>query len=164
MGTETESPDRDCGDIVKLHRELHAIYDALDSEVAALAPRCELSGRCCRFLEYGHTLFASSLEIDLLLAEAGPVSRPLDDGATCPWQDQRGRCTARDARPMGCRVYFCDPSFQEHLSPISEAYLTRLKHLADRLSLPWQYRPLHVHLKAASDLGQFPRSFDSLTS
>ena len=39
--------------------------------------------------------------------------RPLDQGATCPWQDSRGHCTAREARPLGCRVYYCDPAFEE---------------------------------------------------
>ncbi len=147
-------------EVDRFRSELHAIYAALDAEVAALAPRCELSGRCCRFREYGHTLFISAPEAALLLDEAESTSRQLDDGATCPWQNGAGLCTARNARPLGCRVYFCDPSFQEHLSPLSERYLTRLKSLAQRLNLPWNYAPLHVHLCSANEEGRFPRPRD----
>jgi hypothetical protein len=135
--------------------ELRSVYRELDADVARLAPRCEISGRCCRFEEFGHTLFASAPEIALLLADAPPPCRPLDEGATCPWQDLRGRCTARDARPMGCRVYFCDPAYQTELPKIAEASISRLKRLVDDLGLPWDYAPLHRHLQRAQDRGRF---------
>src|SRR5262249_31017871 len=77
--------------------ELRAIYEQLDRVVARAGPVCELSGRCCRFDEYGHPLFVSTAEVRYLLAVAPPAQRPLDHGATCPWQDSRGHCTARDA-------------------------------------------------------------------
>src|SRR3954466_1131721 len=99
---------------------LHAVYAELDAEVPGLGPRCELSGRCCRFAEYDHTLFLSAPEADLLLEEAPSPVRPLDAGETCPWQDHAGRCTARGARPLGCRVYFCDPAFESHAPRLSE--------------------------------------------
>ena len=135
--------------------ELRSVYRELDADVARLAPRCEISGRCCRFEEYGHTLFASAPEIALLLADAPPPSRPLDEGKTCPWQDLKGRCTARDARPMGCRVYFCDPAYQARLPEIAEASISRLKRLVDDLGLPWDYAPLHRHLRRAREEGRF---------
>ncbi len=50
--------------------ELRELYDAVDREVAAIGPVCELSGRCCRFLEYGHTLFISTAEVNYLLGSA----------------------------------------------------------------------------------------------
>ena len=134
---------------------LLAIYEGLDAEVARLGPRCELSGRCCRFAEAGHTLFISAPEAALLLADAPAPSRPLDDGQTCPWQDASGRCTARGARPLGCRVYFCDPDYEGAAPALSEAYLGRLKRLADELDLPWSYAPLHRHLAVAKADGRF---------
>ena len=135
---------------------LRALYADLDAEVARLGPRCELSGRCCRFAEYGHTLFASAPEVALLLADAPAPSRPLDEGATCPWQDAAGRCQARDARPLGCRVYFCDPSYEGAAPALSEAFIGRLKRLVDALDLPWSYAPLHRHLHAAKAEGRYP--------
>lgn len=135
--------------------ELRRLYADLDAAVGALAPVCVVSGNCCRFQEYGHTLFLSAPEADLLLDEAPAPSRPLDSGETCPWQDAAGRCQAREARPMGCRVYFCDPLYEPHAGPLSEAFIARLKTLAERFGLPWNYAPLHRHLALARDSGRF---------
>jgi Fe-S-cluster containining protein len=135
---------------------LRALYDDLDAEIARLGPSCALSGRCCRFEEYGHTLFLSAPEAALLLAEAPAPSRPLDDGASCPWQDPRGRCTAREARPLGCRVYFCDPAYQPDAPALSERFIARLKRLVEDFHLSWDYAPLHHHLRRAEAEGDFP--------
>ena len=131
----------------RLRVELGRIYRSLGEDVAATGVGCALSGRCCRFQEYDHTLFLSGMEALLLVIDAPPPSRPLDDGASCPWQDQAGRCTAREARPLGCRVYYCDPSYQEAGQEIAERHIAALKRLADRLNVPWDYQPLHQHLR-----------------
>jgi hypothetical protein len=150
--SSSQAPDLDAD---SFRDELHAIYAELHEAVAALGPVCELSGRCCRFTEMGHTLFVSAPEAALLLADAPPAVRALDDGATCPWQDIQGRCTAREARPLGCRVYFCDPSYEPHAAELSERYLGRLKRLAEAHGLPWHYAPLHHHLRSALEAGRF---------
>jgi hypothetical protein len=129
--------------------ELRALYRALDAEVALLGPVCQLSGRCCRFKEYGHALFISTPEAQLLLESAPEPCRPLDGGDTCPWQNAHGHCTARDCRPMGCRVYYCDPSYERLAYDLSERYIGRLKVLTEKHGLPWNYAPLHRHLDLA---------------
>jgi hypothetical protein len=131
--------------------ELRALYEQVDAEVAGLGPVCQLSGRCCRFKEYGHTLFVSTPEVQLLLDSAPAPQRPLDGGETCPWQDDRGHCTARDCRPLGCRVYYCDPAYEPSAHGLSERYIARLKALTDRHGLPWNYAPLHRHLREETD-------------
>jgi Fe-S-cluster containining protein len=146
----------DALEVDRFREALRGVYDDLDAEVAALAPVCQISGRCCRFEEYGHTLFVSAPEFALLLADGPPPGRPMDDGATCPWQDEKGRCSAREARPMGCRVYFCDPKYQPMAPEIAEAGIARLKRLVDDLGLAWDYAPLHVHLRRAAEEGTFP--------
>ncbi len=153
--TVDEAGDRDdpSSDLRDVRAELHALYADLDAEVRRLGPVCELSGRCCRFEEYGHTLFLSAPEAALLIADAPAPSRPLDDGVSCPWQDHRGRCTAREARPLGCRVYYCDPAFDGHAPALSEAFLGRLKAIVNRLGLDWDYAPLHRHLRRAVEAG-----------
>jgi Fe-S-cluster containining protein len=135
---------------------LLALYAELDAEVARLGPVCALSGRCCRFAEWGHTLFVSDPEAALLLDAAAPPCRPLDLGESCPWQDAAGHCTARDARPLGCRVYFCDPQYQAHAPLVSEVFIGRLKRLVDEHGLTWNYAPLHQHLRQAESEGRFP--------
>lgn len=133
---------------------LLGLYAALEADVGRAGPTCALSGRCCRFAEYGHTLFLSAAEAALLLADAPEPARPRDDGQTCPWQDARGHCTARDARPLGCRVYYCDPSYQDRAAELSETYIARLKHLTEDHGLPWDYAPLHQHLRAIEQPGR----------
>lgn len=139
-----------------IREPLLRIYADLDQAVSEAGPTCRLSGRCCRFEEYGHTLFLSAIEAAVLLADAPPPSRPLDDGEHCPWQDHRGHCTARNARPLGCRVYYCEESYQESAVALSERFLDRLKRLTDQLGLRWDYAPLHRHLRAALDDGRYP--------
>ena len=151
----SRSGDLPITDPASFRDALRGLYQELDAEVAVIGPLCQLSGRCCRFTEYGHTLFVSAPEAALLVAEAPAPVRPLDDGATCPWQDVHGRCTARDARPLGCRVYFCDPSFELHAAELSERYIGRLKQLVDAHDLPWNYAPLHRHLRQAEYAGSF---------
>lgn len=135
---------------------LTTLYADLDAAVQRFEPVCELSGRCCRFAEYDHTLFLSEPEAAFLLAEAPTPSRALDEGESCPWQNHAGRCTARDARPLGCRVYFCDPGYAPHAPALSEEFLGRLKRLVDEHGLAWNYAPLHHHLQRAAADGRLP--------
>ena len=146
----------DVYDPIESREELRRVYEDLDAEIARLAPRCELSGRCCRFKEYDHTLFLSTLEAGFLLSEAPSPVSDLDDGATCPWQDDSGRCRAREGRPLGCRVYFCDPEHAERAPELSERYLARIKSITVLSGLPWNYAPLHRHLEDALGTGRFP--------
>jgi hypothetical protein len=130
----------------ELRRQVLALYQDLDREVAAAGPVCVASGRCCRFKEYGHVLFLSSLEADVLLAQAPPYQQPVSPDF-CPFQ-QDNLCTAREPRPLGCRVYYCDPSYQETGNRLTEKYLNRLKELAQAHGVAWCYAPLHTFLNA----------------
>jgi len=123
------------------------VYAAADRAVAAAGPRCDSSGRCCRFEEYGHTLFVSQFEADILLETAPAYVAPVT-AAGCPFQIDN-LCTARDERPLGCRIYFCDPAYQETGNRITEAAVAGLKRIADDHDTGWAYAPLHVFLNAA---------------
>jgi len=138
----------------ELRQRVLAVYAAADAAVAAAGPKCDASGRCCRFKEYGHTLFISNLEADVLLEAAPPYARPVS-GDFCPFQVDH-LCTARDPRPLGCRGYFCDPAYQETGADISETYLRRLKELADEFGVGWRYSPLHRFLNEAAGRGPAP--------
>jgi Fe-S-cluster containining protein len=124
------------------------IYHGADREVAAAGPVCVASGRCCRFKEHGHTLFLSELEAEVLLESAPPYAAPVN-ADLCPFQKDN-LCTAREPRPLGCRIYFCEPTYQETAANISERYLSRLKELARERGLPWRYAPLHTFLNEAA--------------
>jgi Fe-S-cluster containining protein len=126
-----------------------AVYAEVDRQVAVAAPRCDASGRCCRFEEYGHTLFLSRFEAEILLETAPAYDKPVSR-AGCPFQVD-GLCTARDERPLGCRIYFCDPAYQTRQSEITEAAIADLKRIADETGTGWHYAPLHVFLNDAAD-------------
>lgn len=131
----------------ELRRQVLAVYAEVDAAVAAAGPRCDASGRCCRFAEYGHTLFLSQFEADILLETAPAYVKPVSrDG--CPFQ-VNNLCTARQERPLGCRIYFCDPKYEGVGERITEDALTKLKALADAHGTGWRYAPLHAFLNDA---------------
>src|SRR5262249_47398002 len=127
-----------------IQQQIQDLYRDVDRQVAAAGPVCVASGRCCRFKEYGHTLFLSNLEADVLLAAAPPYARPVSPDF-CPFQ-KGNLCTAREPRPLGCRVYYCDPNYQETGNALTEKYLHRLKQLAEEHGVAWRYAPLHQFL------------------
>jgi hypothetical protein len=128
----------------EVRRQVLDLYAAVDREVAEAGPVCVASGRCCRFKEYGHTLFVSNLEADVLLAAAPPYEQPVSTDF-CPFQKEN-LCTAREPRPLGCRVYYCDPAYQGTGERLTDKYLRRLKELAEEHGLEWRYAPLHHFL------------------
>jgi hypothetical protein len=132
-----------------LRRQVLEIYQDVDRAVAAAGPVCVASGRCCRFKEYGHTLFLSNLEAEVLLAAAPPYEQPVS-ADFCPFQ-KGNLCTAREPRPLGCRVYYCDPAYQETGNRITEEALGRLKELARDAGVEWRYAPLHTFLNRPDD-------------
>ncbi len=122
--------------------ELAKLHTQLDAEIAALNVRCWGSGACCRFDQAGHRLFVSTAELAYLLV-GGPPPAATRLGR-CPYQIGP-RCTARDRRPIGCRIYFCDDSVQDALGEIYSRYHRRICQLHSRISLVYHY----VELTAA---------------
>jgi Fe-S-cluster containining protein len=134
---------------ITLQLQVLQLYREVDREVQAAGPVCAASGRCCRFKEYGHVLYLSNLEAEVLLAQAPAYETPVTPDY-CPFQNDN-LCTAREPRPLGCRIYYCDPTYQETGNRITETYLARLKELAREHSVEWHYAPLHHFLDAAVD-------------
>lgn len=104
---------------------------------------CDACGRCCRFDEADHILYASALE-RLYLAQTAvrpehPDASPelLAAGLRCPFQKDN-LCQAREGRTLGCRVHFC----REEAGDWAEAWHERLKRLHETLGVEWAYAPL----------------------
>jgi hypothetical protein len=127
-------------------RQVLELYREVDRDVAAAGPVCVASGRCCRFKEFGHTLFLSNLEAEVLLHDAPPYDPAAVTPDFCPFQEGN-LCTAREPRPLACRIYYCDPNYQEAGNVLSETYLRRLKDLTESQGLAWRYAPLHFFLR-----------------
>jgi hypothetical protein len=119
--------------------ELAALYARLDAELAARNPRCELSGRCCDFPRSGQRLYATAPETDYALDAAGGRAPPAPSGL-CPWWVD-GRCGNRAGRPLGCRIYFCDPAWESEMPRVYERYHAELRALHERHGLDYRYAP-----------------------
>lgn len=56
----------------------------------------------------------------------------------CPFLVGR-LCGAHAARPLGCRMFFCDPAAEEWTRELHESSLRRLRALHDERSIPYRY-------------------------
>lgn len=133
-GLETRAGDRAAAFV-----ELEALYEELGRAIAERNPVCELSGACCRFEEYGHDLFATELEVDYVLSGLEGQALPEFD-RLCPFY-RSGRCDHRQHRPLGCRVFFCDPSYLEAMPELHERFFRQLKDIHARHGIPYRYGP-----------------------
>jgi Fe-S-cluster containining protein len=140
----------------EVRRQIDEVYRDVDAAIALASPRCDASGRCCRFVEFGHRLYISHFEAEILLEAAPPYVAPIGIEG-CPFQIEQ-RCTAREPRPLGCRIFFCDPTHEELGNALTEAALHRLKQIADEQGLAWRYGPLHHFLNHPEDALAAPES------
>jgi Fe-S-cluster containining protein len=128
-------------------QEIAAIYADFERDRAIVRPRCDASGRCCRFESYGHRLFITTIEMAAFARSVAVQSDPTWDGTGCPYQ-LAGRCDAHAARPFGCRVYFCDESTTDWQQAQYERMHERLRSLHERHGVPYLYVEWREALKA----------------
>lgn len=145
---------------------IDAMQAELMARIAARKPRCDASGRCCNFKKHGHLLFVTGLEAAMTLtriaetrkAEAmhakaqdpsrdeAPSTRVVTlaqvgaarDRGDCPFLEGT-LCGVHWARPMGCRVYFCDETAQEWQHEQSEWMMEEVRRLHERESIEYRY-------------------------
>jgi Fe-S-cluster containining protein len=96
--------------------ELRALYEKTDALFANMS--CDASTDCCRFGVTGREPYPTAIEIEFLrraLAATGrkvgakkrlPVANERE--RRCPMLSDEGRCIVYEARPFGCRTFFCD--------------------------------------------------------
>ncbi|MHC4091771.1 MAG: hypothetical protein ACYSVY_16140 [Planctomycetota bacterium] len=113
-------------------------YQELDGRIAAHQPVCVGHGDCCRFGAFGHRLFVTPVELAYFLAGTAVAGKSPELADDCPYQ-AKGRCSARDARPTGCRIFFCDPASRSWQPSLTEETLAGLADLHRRFHLPYVY-------------------------
>jgi Fe-S-cluster containining protein len=127
--------------------ELEAVYALIADQIEARGPRCDVSGRCCHFEQHGHRLYVTGLEAAYTVARLGLVGRePHRDEdismararGDCPFLVEE-RCSVHAIRPLGCRVYFCDPTAQEWQQDLSERTLALVRAIHERHGVPYRY-------------------------
>jgi Fe-S-cluster containining protein len=121
---------------------VRALYSAVQAEIDARRPVCLVSGRCCRFEEYGHRLFVTTAELATFVGEIRSSGRAIDPhprgGAACPFQSNK-MCTVHAIRPFGCRMFFCDATATEWQNEAYERFHAKLKRLHEELGVPYFY-------------------------
>ena len=123
----------------RIQAELRRIYDQVDRWIARAGPRCRQSGVCCDFPRSDLTLFATRLEVAHILETTRP--EPPEQKDWCPFYRQ-GQCTLRTLRPLGCRIYFCDATYQAGaMTDIAENAHRALIQLHDAWGIPYRYAP-----------------------
>lgn len=119
-----------------------ALYADVQRQIDRRRPRCDISGRCCRFEQYGHRLFVTTLELAAFarqLRQGGRDPPPERwDGTGCPFQSNK-LCSVHAIRPFGCRMFFCDATSTEWQNEQYEHFHARLKRLHEELSVPYFY-------------------------
>src|SRR6476660_5398588 len=91
----------------EMREAVERLYTDLAAEVELRRPVCIVSGRCCRFEEYGHRLFVTTMELAAFVHQVGPREITQWDGHGCPFQAGK-LCGVHAIRPFGCRMFFCD--------------------------------------------------------
>ena len=115
------------------------VYGELGREIDARRPMCVSSGRCCRFEEYGHRLYVTTLELAAFVAGLDSQSAPSGwDGTGCPFQVAK-LCSVHAIRPFGCRMFFCDATSTQWQNERYEQFHGQLKRLHEELNVPYLY-------------------------
>jgi Fe-S-cluster containining protein len=115
------------------------LYAEVAGEIDRRRPVCKSSGRCCRFGEFGHRLYVTTMELAAfvhLLGGAAPAGE--QGGQVCPFQVD-GLCSVHAIRPFGCRIFFCDPTAGNWQREQYERFHARLRTLHEQLNVPYRY-------------------------
>ena len=135
------------------------VYADLQREIDARKPLCTASGRCCRFEEFGHRLYVTTIELaafasSLSLTETASAGSAVPNalpphhetavrqsrtyGGGCPFQIN-GLCSVHTIRPFGCRVFFCDSTSDQWQHEQYERFHAALKRLHEDFAVPYRY-------------------------
>jgi Fe-S-cluster containining protein len=135
----------------EVRRAVGHLYTAVQDAIDLRRPICNASGRCCRFDEFGHRLFVTTIELAAFL---GQLSRPIDalplDG--CPFQID-GLCSVHTIRPFGCRIFFCDETAADWQQEQYARFHAELKRLHAALGVDYYYVEWREALGVLSAMG-----------
>lgn len=127
------------------------VYDRLQREIDERRPVCNMSGRCCRFEEFGHRLYVTTIELAAFVYELtmrSSIQKQGEwEGSGCPFQAS-GRCGVHEIRPFGCRIFFCDETATEWQQQQYECLHSDLKRLHEDLDVPYFYMEWREALRA----------------
>jgi len=124
----------------EVHSAITSLYADLQRQIDLRRPKCILSGRCCRFEEFGHRLYVTTLELATFLHDLQSSHHPIPPSSAtgCPFQINN-LCSVHQIRPFACRLFFCDSTSTEWQHEQYQSFHTRLRQLHDSLQVPYYY-------------------------
>lgn len=132
---------------------MRAFYMEMDAAIAAHRPVCINRGACCKFGQFGHKLYVTLAEVTYFVREQRAAGlKPVENDETCPYQVD-GQCTAREHRPLGCRIFFCDPAAKAWQPDEYEQGLATLKQIGAEFDIPYRYGEWLGMLRAEDSVG-----------
>ena len=117
---------------------IQKLYRDLQREIDQRRPVCLVSGRCCRFDEFGHRLYVTTMELASFIHDLQEVPARNPDPAGCPFQLAK-LCSVHAIRPFGCRLFFCDATSTQWQNQLYEQFHSRLKRLHEEFRVPYSY-------------------------
>ncbi len=136
-------------------QKLQQIYTELAQEISTLErkPRCFNCGACCNFNYFDHIPFLTALEILHIQVgltenrELHEIINQQTDENLCPFFLNQS-CQAHELRPLSCRVYFCNLTYEKHqASEIYEKYHRKIQQLHEKSGIKYKYMPLVSNLR-----------------
>ncbi len=120
---------------------LQALHEHAANVTALHRPICLASGRCCNFKTHDHILVVTGLEAAwtlrnskrIVTAEAAEAA--VFTGA-CVFLTGN-QCSIHEARPTGCRSYFCDKGDETWQAKLAETMHRSIRQLHDELNIPY---------------------------
>jgi Fe-S-cluster containining protein len=123
------------------------VYADLQRAIDLRKPVCTASGRCCRFEEFGHRLYVTTIELAAFVRDLPEDSQSAtgdlrsvmqSSPGGCPYQ-VGGLCSVHAIRPFGCRIFFCDATSDQWQHEQYELFHAELKRLHEALGVPYRY-------------------------
>lgn len=124
--------------------ELGEIYASVDADIALMSSHCDACGECCKFDMVDHRLYLSTGELAMLTLEQPASIEPALIGQ-CPYQVDT-KCTARNRRSLGCRIFFCGKTDTDKINQHYEAYHSQIRTLHQKHWVPYAYAELTAAL------------------
>jgi hypothetical protein len=80
---------------------------------------------------------------NIVISSVGPLGAGVEKSVKkniCPYLEN-GKCSVRDFRFAGCRIFFCKAD-SEQLNQLSEQAIKKFKTLCEKYDLPYRYADL----------------------
>jgi hypothetical protein len=121
--------------------ELKDLYRRLATELEPLRRHCDSRGICCQFSKCGHMLYLTDLEAAEMARSNVLPDDAQSEAGTCPYL--RGHlCGIRDNRAIGCRLYYCDRTYDDDRNALCEKYLKEARAIEAKYNVDHRYRPV----------------------